>query len=151
MGTGDPVTTLTPVTKAKMDSKLESVAVTDVDSNSELRQGLLSVGPLGLSAALEFPVYFNKRVTIDKIRSVLTLALTTADAVITAKNNAGTSMTNGALTITQDGCAVGDEDSCSPSDNNIIDTDEKMILSLDGGPDAGEAIFFIEYTLTNPA
>jgi hypothetical protein len=150
MGTGAAVTTLTPITKAKMDLKLESVAVADVDSNSELRKGILSVGPIKQVDALEFPIYFNKKVTINKIRSVLTTVITTANSVITAKNNAGTAMTDGVLTIAESGCAVGDEDSCSPSANNVIDTDEKMILSHNGGPDAGEAIFFIEYTLTNP-
>ena len=151
MGTGEAVQKKDFVTADKMNAKLESVAVTDVDADSELRKGLLAVGPLKLSEALEFPIYFNKRVTIEKIRSVLTTVITTADAVITAKNNAGDAMAEGVLTIAQDGCAVGDEDSASPSADNVIDTDEKMLLSLDGGPDAGDAIFFVEYSLTDPA
>jgi len=64
------------------------------------------------------------------------------------KNNAGTEMTDGTLTITQAGSAVADEDSCNPSANNVIGSGEKMQLDHDGGPDAGEAIFFIECTRT---
>ena len=123
-------------------------AATIAKVEDALLKELICVGPFLQAAATDFTVYFNHKVTINKVRSFLTVAITTADSVITMKNNAAASMANGVLTITQAACAVGNEDACSPTTNNVIDTDEKMTLSHNGGPDAGEAIFFIECTRT---
>ena len=123
-------------------------AVTIAKVEDALTYELVVVGPLLQAGVTDFTVYFNHKVTINKVRSFTTVALTTADSVITMKSNAAAAMANGVLTITQATSAVGDEDSCSPTTNKVIDVDEKLILSHNGGPDAGEAIFFIECTRT---
>lgn len=127
---------------------IQANAVTIAKVEDALTYEIVVIGPLLQAAATDFTVYFNHKVTINKVRSFLAVAITTANSVITMQNNAAAPMANGVLTITQAACAVGDEDSCSPTTNNVIDVDEKMILSHDGGPDAGEAIFFIECTRT---
>ena len=123
-------------------------AVTIAKVEDALTYELVVVGQLLQDAATDFTVYFNHKVTINRVRSFTTVALTTADSVITMKNNAAAAMAGGVLTITQSASAVGDEDACIPTTNNVLDGGEKMILSHNGGPDAGEAIFFIECTRT---
>jgi len=127
---------------------IAALAVTIAKVEAALTYEMVVIGPLSQIAATDFTVYFNHKVTINKVRSFLTVVLTTADSVITMKNNAASAMAGGVLTITQAASAVGNEDSCSPTTNNVIAADEKMILSHNGGPDAGEAIFFIECTRT---
>ena len=123
-------------------------AVTIAKVEDALTKEIVTIGPLLQAAATAFKVYFNHKVTVNKVRSFLTVPITTADSVITMKNNAGNAMANGVLTITQAGCAVGDEDSVDPTTNNVIDDSECMQLDHNGGPDAGEAYFMIECTRT---
>jgi len=127
---------------------IQANAVTIAKIEAALRKEIIVIGPILQQNATDFTVYFNHKVTINKVRSFLTVVLTTADSVITMQNNAATPMANGVLTITQAASAIGDENSCDPTTNNVIDAGEKIILSHDGGPDAGEAIFFIECTHT---
>ena len=127
---------------------IQANAVTIAKIEAALRKEIVVVGPLLQQNATDFTVYFNHKVTINKVRSFLAVVLTTGDSVITMKNNGAAAMANGVLTITQAASAIGNEDDCSPTTNNVIDAAEKMILSHNGGPDAGEAIFFIECTRT---
>lgn len=66
------------------------------------------------------------------IYSVIDQALTTADEVLTFKNNAGTALTGGAITITQSGSADGDIDSVTPTANNSFSAGEKLTVSIGG-------------------
>ena len=66
------------------------------------------------------------------VYTVIDQALTTADETLTFKNNAGTGMTNGVVTITQAASADGDVDSASPTANNSFTAGEKMTVSIGG-------------------
>lgn len=91
-------------------------------------------------------LYFPFKVTINKIRAFVTKALAaTDDGTITAKNNAGTGMTNGAITLTASS-AVATEGSASPSANNVIDIDEKLQLTVAKTTAGGHARVTVEYT-----
>jgi len=54
------------------------------------------------------------------------------DTTLTLKNNGGTSMTDGAITITASGSAAGDIDSCTPSDNNTFTEGQVLQIACDG-------------------
>lgn len=69
---------------------------------------------------------------VTAIHSVIDRALTTADETLTFKNNAGTGMTGGVITITQSGSADGDIDSVTPSANNAFTAGQKMTVSIGG-------------------
>lgn len=69
---------------------------------------------------------------VTKIYTVIDQALTTADETLTFKNNAGTGMTSGVVTITQSGSADGDIDSATPSANNSFTAGEKITCSIGG-------------------
>lgn len=113
--------------------------------------GVIAVGSVLQLDALDLKVYFPTggagKFIVKKVRSFLTVIITTADSVITVKDDEGTPATMGTLTITESGCAVGNEDSVdtSASANNVITAGGALTLSIDGGAAAGEAIFFIEY------
>ena len=79
---------------------------------------------------------------ITTLYSVIDQALTTADETLTFKNNAGTSMTEGVITITQSGSADGDIDSATPSANRTFAAGEKMTVSI-GGENGTAAICHI--------
>ena len=123
-------------------------AVTIAKIEAALRKGVVAVGPLLQAEVLNATVYFPFKVTINKVRAFTTVIIGGADSVITLKDHSGDTMANGTITIATAGSAVGDEDSASPTTNNVIDADEKIILAHDGGPNAGEAYFTIEYTRT---
>ena len=70
--------------------------------------------------------------TLIKVYSVVNGAISGANAGLTVKNNAGTSVTNGSITITYSGSAAGDVDSCTPSGNNIVAVGDKIEVETDG-------------------
>ena len=69
---------------------------------------------------------------VTKIYSVIDAAPTTADETLTFKNNAGTALTGGVITITQAGSADGDIDSATPTANNSFTAGQKMTVSIGG-------------------
>jgi len=111
-------------------------------------------GNIGLEVSFEtgeqttHTVYFPFKVTVNKIRSFVTKALAaTDDGTITAKNNAGTGMTNGVITIAAS-AAVAAEGSASPTANNVIGADEKIQLTIAKTTAGGRARVTIEFTRT---
>jgi len=112
------------------------------------------VGNLLQADALNFriPVPTNMgAIKVKSVKSFLTVVIATADSVVTVKKQhaaeGAVSMTGGTLTITVSGCAVGDEDSCDITDdaNARVPAGDFIVLAIDGGASAGEAIFFVEY------
>ena len=87
---------------------------------------------LGTADDPEAFVVFHRACTVTKIYTAIDQALTTADEVLTFKNNAGTALTSGAITITQSGSAAGDVDSSTPTANNTFAAGEKMEIETDG-------------------
>ncbi len=87
---------------------------------------------------------------VKKVRSFVTVALTTAASVIAvAAQHAAESavaMTGGPLTIAN-GAAVAEEDSCDivKDAKARVPEGDKIVLTPDGAAGAGEALFFIEY------
>lgn len=71
--------------------------------------------------------------TVTKVVTVLAGSLTTANAIVTVRNAAGTSM--GTLTITQAGSAAGDVDTLLPASNNTFVSDSKIQIDTDGASD----------------
>ncbi len=70
--------------------------------------------------------------TISKIYSVLEgAALATGNATLTGKIN-GTAITNGAITITQAGSAIGDVDVATPTALNVVDVGDVIELLVGG-------------------
>lgn len=69
--------------------------------------------------------------TVAKVVTVLEGAITTANATITAKNSAASSM--GTITVTQSGSAAGDVDTLSPASNNTVTADDYITVETDGG------------------
>lgn len=74
---------------------------------------------------------------IAAIRSVISGALTTGDATLTAAIN-GTPVTGGALTVTQSGSAAGDVDTVTPSAANTVAVGDVISITVGGTNDATE-------------
>lgn len=90
-------------------------------------------------------VYFPFKVKINKVRAFVTKVLGATDAgTITAKNNAGTSMGNGQISLAA-ASAVGTEASVTPTTNNIIDVDQKLQLTVAKTTAGGRARVTVEY------
>ncbi len=94
--------------------------------------GVLNLGPLTLGTADDQHVVFPYACTVTRIDCIIDRALTTADEVLTFKNNAGTGLTAGVITITQSGSADGDIDSVSPTANNTFTAGQKLTCSIGG-------------------
>lgn len=68
---------------------------------------------------------------ITKITSIIELALTTGDAVLTAKIGA-VAITGGAITVAQAGSAAGDIDSALPSAANYVAAGNMLSITVTG-------------------
>ena len=81
--------------------------------------------------------------TVTKVVTVLEGSLTTANATVTVKNAAGSSM--GTLTITQSGSVAGDIDTLSPVSNNTVTNDSRISVETDGASDTTRKLFVTVY------
>lgn len=88
-----------------------------------------------LATAQAWGVRCNIAAKIVKIDSVIHGALTTGDAVLTGAIGA-TPITDGAITITQSGSAVGDVDTATPSAANVVAAGDVLNLTKSGANDA---------------
>jgi hypothetical protein len=90
-------------------------------------------------------VYFPFAVTINKIRSCVTIALAAAsDGFITCGNATGAS-TNGVVSIAASE-GIGGLDSASPTTNNTVAKDSYYYLTSSKANVGGEAFATLEYT-----
>lgn len=77
--------------------------------------------------------------TISKIHTVLKgAALTTGNAILTGKIG-GVAITDGVVTITQAGSAIGDKDSATPSALNVVAVGDEIQFLVGGTNDAAAA------------
>ena len=81
--------------------------------------------------------------TVTKVVTVLEGSLTTANATVTVKNAAGSSM--GTLIITQSGSAAGDIDTLTPVSNNTVTNDSRISVETDGASDTTRKLFVTVY------
>ena len=81
--------------------------------------------------------------TVTKVVTVLAGSLTTANATITVRNAAGTSM--GTITVTQSGSAAGDIDVLNPVSNNTVTNDSRISVETDGSSDTARKLFVTVY------
>ena len=77
--------------------------------------------------------------TITKVISVLEGAIGTADATVTVKNAAGSSM--GTITVATSGSAAGDIDTLVPSSNNTVAADSFISIETDGASTTSTRLF----------
>lgn len=68
--------------------------------------------------------------TVTNVYTVINGAIATADAVLTVKNNAGTSM--GTITVANASSAAGDKDSLAPSANNTVTAGDSIEVETNG-------------------
>lgn len=96
---------------------------------------------------LTLKVYFPYKVTVNKIRGIVTKAIVaTDDATITCGNATGAS-TGGVITFTaSDALAV--EKAVEPSDNNVVDADSFYYLTTAKTTAGGKALVTLEVTRT---
>lgn len=100
-----------------------------------------------ISTASSVYVVVPVAATCTKVWSVLGGAIATADATITCRNHAGTSM--GTLTVAFSGSAAKDVDSLTPGSNNTFTAGQVMTIETNGNPDNTIPLYFtLEFTQT---
>lgn len=99
------------------------------------------IDDVSTASTIYFPVPYAG--TVTKVVTVLAGSLTTANATVTVRNAAGTSM--GTLTITQAGSAAGDIDTLSPVSNNTVTNDSRISVETDGVSDTARKLFVTVY------
>jgi hypothetical protein len=129
--------------------KILNANVTIPKVEAALKTGTVSIA-LSFEAAEEvgtFVVYFNKKVTINKIRTVVTKVIgASAAATVTCGNP--TASAGGAVTIAA-GAVIGEEDYATPTTNNVVAKDAGYsLVTAKGAPYAGKVQCFLEYTVT---
>lgn len=92
-------------------------------------------------------IYFNHKVTVNKIRSIVVKALAgTNSGTITAANSSG-DMASGVCTHAQS-AALNDEQSASPTTNNVIAADGYVQLTSAKVTAGGKVLVTLEVTRT---
>ncbi len=86
-----------------------------------------------LGAAVVAYVPIPEACTVNKIYATIDGILETADEVITTKNNAGTGLTSGVITLVQSASAAGNTYSVTPSANNTFTAGQNLRLDCNGG------------------
>lgn len=120
------------------------------DAEAALKSGSVNIA-LSLEAAAElgtFKIYFPMKVTIDKIRTVVTKVVGgTSAATVTCGNISGASP-GGVVTIAAS-AAIGEEDSATPTGNNVVAKDGYYYLTTyKAGNYAGMIETTLEYSIT---
>ncbi len=85
-----------------------------------------------ISSADQVYVVPGFRGRIKKISSVIEGAISSADAVLTAKIG-GTAVTGGTITVANSGSAAGDVDSCSPTAARDFSASDAIEIETNGG------------------
>ena len=92
-------------------------------------------------------IYFNKKVTINKIRSIVMKALAAVDnGTVQGANSTGNSA-NGLITHLAS-AALDDEQSVSPTTNNVVAADSYYKLTSAKTTSGGKILVTLEYTDT---
>ncbi len=99
------------------------------------------IDDVSTASTIYFPIPYAG--TVTKVVTVLAGSLTTANATVTVRNAAGTSM--GTLTITQSGSAAGDIDVLNPVSNNTVTNDSRISVETDGASDTTRKLFVTVY------
>ena len=92
-------------------------------------------------------IYFPMKVTINKIRSIVMLAVAASDdGTITGANSTGAS-NNGVVTVAASS-TLNTEDVASPDSNNVVEADSYYQLTSAKSTDGGKVLVSLEYTRT---
>lgn len=95
-------------------------------------EGIVSIGPLAVTADTIWYLDFPVKVDVDKVAVVCSTAID-ATCNVAAKNATGTFMTDGSFNFDPSG-VIGDSESVTPTANNEIAADASMQIVAD--PDA---------------
>lgn len=107
---------------------LDGVVATAAELNQKELHYQLTLG----TARTDYIVIPYANADVTAIYSVIQEALTTGDETLTFKDNGGTGLTGGVITITQAASAAGDVDSVTPSANNSFTAGQKLIVDVGG-------------------
>ena len=121
--------------------------VTIAALEAALQKGLITVGDIDITETTVWKIEFPFKVTIDKVNTVVTTTLSAHETTVALKNNAGTSMTDGVVTIGAS-AAKGVVNTASPSAHNVIAAGEDIQFVSSGACSTGKVIATVHYTRT---
>lgn len=107
--------------------------------NRQVLQAVIS--DVSTAESVYIPVPFD--CTVDEVVTVLQGPITVADATITVRNQAGTSM--GTITVAYSGSAAGDVDTLTPSSSNTFLANERIQIQTDGASTDAQKLFVTVY------
>ncbi len=145
----DAVTTAKILDDAVTTAKMLDANVTAAKMTAAAKTGAIVVRIADISAA-ETLYCMLPKCTVTKISTVISGAVTVADATITAANKTD-DMADGVVTIAHSGSAAGVIDSCEPTTYAVFDgvADYLKLVGDGGSTDAATALVTVEYTLTD--
>src|SRR3990167_2231401 len=123
-----------------------------VDTYDSLAQDkiYLNVDMTDVSTAASVWVVAPVACTYTKMWSVISAAITSADAIITTEIG-GTLVTAGGMTIANSGSAAGDVDTATPTGANTLTAGQALEIITDGASSTtSRATFTVELTPTTP-
>lgn len=110
------------------------VGTSNINTSSikEINKRCLTFVINDINAAADYFIVSPWAGVISKAYSVIDSALATADNTLTL-SIAGVAVTNGVITITQSGSAIGDVDSCTPTAARTVTAGQAIKIANNGG------------------
>lgn len=131
-----------------IETALGITGTTSTGATNLSQAGLIAI-PVSFETGeqLTHTVYFPKGATITRLRHLVTKALAGTDAgTIQAKNNAGTDMATGLITVPASS-ALATEHTVTPTTNNVLTAGQKAQFVVSKTTAGGKGSLFIEYTI----
>ena len=100
----------------------------------------LELDDLSTASSTWLPAPFTGRV--NKIKTILHGAITTANATVTMEIN-GSAVTGSSITVTQSGSAAGDVDTATPSAANTFNENDQLEIITDGASDTATRLTIV--------
>jgi len=135
-------------TGAVTTQKIADANVTIAKLESALQKGVITI-PVSFEAGEQgaYRVYFPFKVTINKIRGIVTRAIAGTDNGTIQGANATGNSAGGAITATA-GDAIGTEYTATPTSNNVVAADSYYQLTTAKTTTGGKVLCTLEYTRT---
>jgi len=116
------------------------------DDIATLQKGVVTMGNIDITEATVWVLPFPFKVTINKVYSVVSIALSANETAVTLRNNASEAMDDGLLLAASR--VKGGVDTATPVEHNVIGASENLEFVSDAACSTGKIIAVVHYTRT---
>lgn len=147
-GAGSAAANTVPVASGGGSTTFQKITTSNIDDTSIFVNKFTLCGQfVDVSTAATAYFVVPRAAILTKVYTILQAAITTADSILTVKNNAGSTI--GTITVAFTGAAAGDIDSLTASANNTFTAGQMCTVATDGVSSTTAVLYIVlEFTQT---